>query len=221
MSMAAANERWWANSYLHMEAEGYQYDRRISGWSKIPDPNPDPLKRNPRGVFARNGGLMVKRRLTLAEDNVMYRFAAARFGKKGARGAEHLLPLLNSPWWMEENRMFLLLSRARQAGVGLVEMARRQLALPQEWTDADVIVRVHIKAGILLAAHAGPGLTAEGGGERRIIAPEAPHLLIDQIYIPGLGRHPALGSAGQCNASAWFEPNTAVAFDPNVRGLNP
>ncbi|WP_338665422.1 hypothetical protein VQH23_09635 [Pararoseomonas sp. SCSIO 73927] len=220
--MAAANERWWANSFLRMEAEGYQYDRGRGDWAKIEDPNPDPLKRNPRGLFARNGGLMVKRRLVLAQDNVMYRFAALAYARRGVwTKAERLAPLLNSPWWMEEDRMFLLLSRARQAGVGLVEMARRQLALPQEWTDADVIVRVRIRPGILLAAHAGPGLTAEGGGERRVIAPEAPHLLIDQLYVPGLGRHPALGSAGAGNAAAWFDAGTAVAFDPNIRGLNP
>ncbi|WP_376097869.1 hypothetical protein ACE7GA_07535 [Roseomonas sp. CCTCC AB2023176] len=215
----AANERWYANSWLWMEAEGYQYDRGTGDWQVVADPNPDPARRNPRGVLARTGGLIARRRVNLAQDNVMFRFAARRY--LGASGPP-LLPLLNSPWWMEEDRMVLLLSRARGAGVGLVEMARRQLALPTAWTDADIIVRVNLRPGTLLAALAGPGLTAEGGGERRIIAQEAPHLLIDQLYIPGLGRHPALArGTGEANAAAWFDAASATAFDPNHRGLNP
>lgn len=215
----AANERWYANSWLWMEAEGYQYDRGTGDWQIVPDPNPDPARRNPRGVFARTGGLMAKRRVELGEDKVMWRFAARRY--LGTSGAP-LLPLLNSPWWMEEDRVRLLLDRARTAGVGFVEMARRQLALPAAWTDADILVRVNIRPGIVLAALAGPGLTAEGGGERRIVASEAPHLFLDQLYVPGVGRHAALArGAGEANASAWFDSATARSYDPNHRGLNP
>jgi hypothetical protein len=122
---------------------------------------------------------------------------------------------------MNDDRMMLLLDRARTAGVKLVEMARRQLALPTAWTDADIIVRARLKPGIVVAAHAGPGITAEGGGERFTIATEVPHLFMDQLYIPGLGRHPALKGAGEANARAWFDLGTATAFDPNARGLNP
>jgi hypothetical protein len=92
-----------------------------------------------------------------------------------------------------EDRMRLLLDRARTAGVRLSEMARRQLALPiaDGWTDADIIVSVHIRPRILIAAHAGPGRTAAAGDDLRIIAPESPHLFMDQLYVPGLGNRAA------------------------------
>jgi len=211
------NERWWQESATKAEAEGYQVQRDGSLLMQ-PDDNPDPARRNPAGIFVRNGGLIAMRRVLLARDNMLYRFAARKYRGQGP-GA--LMPLLNSPWWMEEDRMVLLLTRAREAAVPLVEMARRQLALPADWTDCDILVRVRPKDGVLLAAHAGPGRTAESGGERRIIAREAPHLFMDQLYIPGLGRLSALGGAGPANAETWFDATTVAAFDPMARGLNP
>ena len=213
----AVNYSWFANAALAMEAEGYQFDR-AGAVQTMPDTNPDPARRNPNPIVARNGGLIAKRRVELAEDNRLFRFAARKY--LGAGGAA-LEPLLNSPWWMEEDRMVLLLDRARTAGVGLIEMARRQLALPADWTDCDIIVAVRPRAGLVLAAHAGPGLTAESGGERRIIAHEAPHLFMDQMYIPGLGRHPVLAGQGVANAAAWLEAARATSFDPAARGFNP
>lgn len=218
MTRPATNESFWKLGATKAEAEGCQL--QADGTPTIvPDDNPDPARRNPAGVLDRNGGLIAMRRVILAEDNMLYRFADSRW--KGA-GPEALLPLLNSPWWMEEDRMVLLLSRARTAGVPLVEMARRQLALPVDWTGCDILVRVRPKPGVTLAAHAGPGRTAAGGsGDRRIIAREVPHLFMDQLYIPGLGRLKALNGAGPANVAAWFDTRTARAFDPNARGLNP
>ena len=213
----AINDPWWLNAGLAMEAEGYQFDR-AGAVQTVADPNPDPARRSALPIVLRNGGLIRKRRVELAEDNRMFRFAARRYLGLGAPG---LLPLLNSPWWMEEERMVLLLGRAREAGVPLVEMARRQLALPADWTDCDIIVSVRPLPGILLAAHAGPGLTAESSGERRIIAHEAPHLFMDQLYVPGLGRHPALAGQGAANAAAWFQSARATSYDPAARGFNP
>lgn len=212
----AANETWWRDSTLRLEAEGYQWRDASHGPRRtlVTEPDPDA----PRGfVFARTGGLMVKRRLQLQED-MLYRFAAKKYLGSGAHA---LVPLLNSPWWMNDDRMVLLVSRAREARVPLVEIARRQLALPPAWTDCDIIVRARLRPGILLAAHAGPGITAEGGGQRFTVAHEAPHLFMDQIYLPGLGRHHALGGAGDGNARAWFDLATARSFDPAARGLNP
>ncbi|UFN50194.1 hypothetical protein LPC08_06095 [Roseomonas sp. OT10] len=215
---AAANEAWYRDSNCRLEAEGYQWRDASHGRGKRLATLPDPDA--PKGyVFARTGGLIAKRRVLLAEDNLLYRFAARRYLGQGAPGLE---PLLNSPWWMEEDRMLLLLDRARTAGSPLAEMARNQLALPVAWTDCDIIVRVRLRPGILLAAHAGPGITAQGApGDRRVVATEAPHLFMDQLYIPGLGRLFSLGGAGQHNVTAWLDTATARAFDPNARGFNP
>ncbi|MBL6076434.1 hypothetical protein JMJ56_00370 [Belnapia sp. T18] len=217
MPATPVNEDWYRNSTLRMEAEGYQWRNASHGPRKTLASDPDP---DAPGGFAyqRNGGLIAKRCVLLAEDNMLYRFAARRYL---GTGGQALLPLLNSPWWMEEDRMVLLLSRARTAGITLIEAARRQLALPPAWTDCDIIVRVRPKPGILIAAHAGPGVTAEGGGQRFVVAREAPHLFIDQLYIPGLGRHFALDGTGEASAAAWFDLRTAASFDPAARGLNP
>jgi hypothetical protein len=213
---SASNEHYWRDSALRQEAEGYQWRNASHGRGKTLDTSPDPNA--PGGyVVNRTGGLIVKRRVMLQED-MLYRFAAKRYLGKGP---DALVPLLNSPWWMNDDRMMLLLGRARTAGVPLVEMARRQLALPPAWTDCDIIVRARLRPGMLIAAHAGPGRTAEGGGQRFVVAPEAPHLLIDQLYVPGLGRHFALHGVGEANARSWFDLATAVSFDPALRGLNP
>ncbi|MBX6372643.1 MAG: hypothetical protein IRZ13_00225 [Acetobacteraceae bacterium] len=217
MPAATVNEAYFKDSNTWLEAQGYQWRNASHGRGKtlVTEPDADA----PKGFrYARTGGLVIRRRVTLAEDNRMFRFAARRYIGSGAPGLE---PLLNSPWWMEEDRMVLLLGRARTAGVPLVEMARRQLALPAAWTDCDVLVSVRIRPGVLIGAFAGPGITATAGDERRIVAPEAPHLFIDQLYIPGLGRLFSLNGAGQSNASAWFDTASARAFDPAARGLNP
>jgi hypothetical protein len=217
--VTTANERYWLDGRCKGEAEGYQYN--TDGTERIiPDDNPDPAKRNPRGIFDRNGGLVAMRRVNLSDDNLMFRFAAKKY--LGA-GPDALLPLLNSPWWMEEDRMVLLLSRARSGfGTRLVDAARTQLALPQEWSDADILVSVRIRRGIVLAAHAGPGRTVDvAGGRFTIPRGEAPHLFIDQLYIPGLGSPGGSRAAGVANASAWFDTATARSFDPNARGFNP
>lgn len=213
---SASNEHFWRDGALRQEAEGYQWRNASHGRGKTLDTRADPDA--PKGfVFHRTGGLVVKRRVELQED-MLYRFAAKKYVGSGANA---LVPLLNSPWWMNDDRMLLLLGRARGAGVPLVEMARRQLALPPAWTDCDIIVRARLRPGVLIAAHAGPGRTAEANGDSYTIAPEAPHLLIDQLYIPGLGRHFALNGAGDAHARAWFDLSTATSFDPALRGLNP
>lgn len=215
----AINETYWRDSRLKAEAEGYQFNRDGSP-SMIADDNPDPAKRNPLGLFDRNGGLVAMRRVELAEDNMMYRFAT----KKYLNSDPALLKTaLNSPWWMEEDRMFLLLSRARSAGIKLIDAARTQLALPIEWSDADILVRARPKPGTLLAAHAGPGRTVNVPNTGRYTIPggEAPHLFIDQLYVPGLGSLQGDRAKGQANADAWFDLSTLRAFDPAARGLNP
>ncbi len=213
--VTAVNEAEFLNSWLQAEAEGFQYDRAAGALRRIADPNPDQAQRNPRGVFDRTGGLFYRRRVNLGNDTRLYRFAAKKFL---GTGAQPLLPLLNSPWWIERERLYLLGWRAREARRGLVEMARDQLALPPDWTDADILVAVTIRPGIAVAAYAGPGLTAQGATERRVIAHEAPHLFLEQLYVPGLGRHPALGkpwgAAGERNAATWFDLATASSFDP-------
>ncbi|MBR0657344.1 hypothetical protein [Plastoroseomonas arctica] len=214
----AINESYWIDKRLRDEAEGYQFN--TDGSSRmIADPNPNAAMRNPLGLFDRNGGLVISRRVELAEDNLMFRFAAKKY--LGGDPAT-LKTLLNSPWWMEEDRMRLLLDRARTAGAGLIQMARNQLALPVEWTDCDIIVSARIKPGVLLAAHAGPGRTVSvASGRYTIPGREAPHLHIDQIYLPGLGPQGGNRAKGMANAEAWFDLATLRSYDPAARGFNP
>lgn len=214
----ATNEAYWRDSRLKAEAEGYQF-AGDGAPRMIPDPNPNLLQRNPLGLFARNGGLVAMRRVELAADTMMYRFAARRYLNGDM---SQLKTLLNSPWWMEEDRMVLLLSRARGAGRRLVDTARDQLALPVEWTDCDILVRARPRPRILLAAFAGPGRTVEvASGRYTMPGREAPHLFIDQLYVPGLGAIGGDRARGQANADAWFDPATLGALDPAARGFNP
>lgn len=212
----AVNEPWCTNSTLRQEAEGYQWRNAGHGPRRTLVTALDP---NAPGGFhyVRTGGLVIKRRLVLQND-MLYRFAARRYL---GTGPQALLPLLNSPWWMNDDRMALLLSRARSSGSRLIDIARRQLALPEDWTDCDIIVRARLNRSTVLAAHAGPGRTASSGGSTYTIAHEAPHLFMDQIYLPGLGRHPALVGSGERNARLWFDLTTAQSFDPKARGFNP
>ncbi|HEV7456029.1 MAG TPA: hypothetical protein VGN96_04575 [Roseococcus sp.] len=211
------NEAYFGNSRLRAEMEGFQFSDDGSPVIAS-DPNPDPSRRNPAGVFARNGGMVAVRRVTYYQGDLMMRFASP-----GRMPAGHGAPdLLNSPWWIEQDRMVLLITRAREAAVPLVEMARRQLALPQTFTDADQIVAVRPRAGLLLGAWAGRGLTAEGAGERRIVAGgEAPHLHMEQLYIPGLGPMGGGYAEGRRNAEAWFDLGTFKTYDPNAPGFRP
>ena len=214
----AANESWWLDSQCKGEAEGYQFGPDGAP-VMIPDDNPNVAERNPNGIYDRNGGLVAMRRVELASDNMMYRFAAKRF--LGGDMAK-LRTLLNSPWWMEEDRMVLLLSRARTAGSRLIDIGRNQLALPPEWSDADILVRARWKKGIVIAAYAGPGRTVIVGGGRYVIPRgEAPHLFMDQLYVPGLGSLKGDRAKGQANADAWFDLSTLTSFDPAARGFNP
>jgi hypothetical protein len=215
----AINETYWLDSRLKAEAEGFQFKNSGRPRTIL---NEDPIlsqQQKLRYIHVRNGGLVAKRRVELAEDNMMYRFAHKAYLK----GDPALLKTaLNSPWWMEEDRMVLLLGRARTAGVPLIQMARNQLALPEEWTGADIIVRARPKPGILLAAHAGPGRTVDvASGRYTVPGGEAPHLFIDQLYVPGLGTIEGSRSTGQANADAWFDLSTLRSFDPAAKGLNP
>lgn len=124
---------------------------------------------------------------------------------------------MNSPWWLTIDRFFLLLDRARTAGVPLVEMVRRQLAVPEEWSSCDTIIRARPKPGVTLAAFAGPGLTAIAGDERRIIAPEAKTLWMEQLYIPGLGRMPWLLRRPPNMAVRWID--FEKSFDATAKGF--
>jgi len=218
----AVNDVYFSNSWLLAEAEGYQFDRASNALRMIPDPNPDPAKRNPLGLYDRTGGLVYRRRVELGAGDRLYRLGAKKY--KGT-GPDALVSLLNSPWWLDRERLYLLGWRAREAARPLSEMSRDQLALPVEWTDADIIVSVALRPGITIAAFAGPGTTAQAGTDRRVIAPEAPHLRLDQLYIPGLGRHPEIArisgraNSGEANVAAWFDVAGASSFEPPEKAI--
>lgn len=215
----AANEVQLNDSNARLEAEGYQWRDAAHGERRTLVTSPD--AHAPGGfIFVRNGGMERLRHLTLYEGDRLIRFSVHRRRGVALRDEDHL----NSPWWLTEDRFYLLLDRARTAGVGLVEMARRQLALPADWTDADVLVAARPQPGILLAAYAGPGRTAEAGKERRIIARDYdPHFaavhFIEQIYIPGLGRHAWRHAPPPNAATLWLRFERL--YDPNARGFDP
>jgi hypothetical protein len=185
---SAANEDFYADPNCVQEARGFQWRTASHGRPPTLRSIADPAARG-GFYYERNGGLIIKRRVDLSDDTALVRFAGALGSDGKARSTDDQL---NSPWWLTIDRFFLLLDRARTAGVPLVEMARRQLAIPTDWPTCDVIIRARPKPGLLLAAYVGPGLTAEVGNERRIIATEARILWMEQLYIPGLGRMPWL-----------------------------
>jgi hypothetical protein len=209
----AANEDFYVNSDCVQEAGGFQWRNashdRPPTLRSIPDP-----KALGGFYYDRNGGLIIKRRVVISDDTALVRFAGRLDRNGNVRSPDDQL---NSPWWLTIDRFFLLLDRARTAGVPLVEMARRQLAIPADWSNCDTIVRARPKAGLLLASFAGPGLTASAGNDRRIIATEAKTLWMEQLYIPGLGRMPWLVKAPPNTARLWI--NYERSFDATARGF--
>lgn len=210
----AVNEAWYVDSNCLLEARGFQWRTASHGRGRILRTISD---QSAHAGFRheRNGGLIVTRRVQLANDTDLIRFAASVDDDGIPRTPAQQI---NSPWWLDKDRFVLLLMRAREAGVSLVEMARRQLAIPLDWSSCDTIVRARIKPGIELAAYAGPGLTAETAGDRRIIATEAKTLWMEQLYVPGLGRMPWLTKAPGNNAFVWID--YLKSYDATARGFS-
>jgi hypothetical protein len=197
---AAVNDNFFADSNCMREAAGFQWRVASHDRSPIMRTIPDPAARGGY-YYERNGGINYQRRVWLSDDTTLIRFVRSvdRYGKKRTPD-----DMINSPWWLTKDRLVLLLDRARTAFVPLVEMVRRQLAVPEEWNTCDTIVQATPRPGITLASYAGPGLTATAGDERRIIASEAKTLWMDQLYVPGLGRMPWLAKPPPNNAVQWI-----------------
>jgi hypothetical protein len=210
---STVNEAFYTDSNCYQEAGGFQWRVASHDRSPILRSVPDPAARG-GFYYERNGGINFQRRVLLSDDTALIRFVRAEghYGKKRTTDE-----LMNSPWWLTIDRFFLLLDRARTAGVPLVEMVRRQLAVPEEWSTCDTIIRARPKPGVTLAAFAGPGLTAIAGDERRIIAPEAKTLWMEQLYIPGLGRMPWLARRPPNVAVRWIDYERS--FDATAKGF--
>jgi hypothetical protein len=196
----AANEQDFADRRCREEANGAQWRDASHGRGRIIDSVPDASPDNPRHVLFRyNGGLVYRRRSEFDVGDRLVRFSTEkdRYGRRRTP-EEHL----NSPWWMNDARFLDLWKRARSAEVGLIEMARRQLAIPEDWSACDVLVVATPR--VMLAAYSGPGRTAVAEDDRRIIATEAPGLWIDQLYVPGLGRKPWLAQPPANIAPDWL-----------------
>jgi hypothetical protein len=210
----AANEDFYTNADCVQEARGFQWRNASHDRPPTLRSIPDPAARG-GFYYDQNGGLIIKRRVELSDDTALVRFA----GKLDREGRERQPDAqLNSPWWLTIDRFFLLLDRARTAGVPLVEMARRQLAIPVDWSTCDTIVRARVRPGLVLAAYAGPGLTASANQERRIIATEAKTLWMEQLYIPGLGRMPWLRQPPPNAARLWIDYERS--YDATARGFS-
>lgn len=196
----AANEADFKDPNCHDEARGAQWMRSEDGLPPTLEIVADDDPGNKwHFYYKRNGGLFFQRRAEFDQSDRLVRFASAT-SRSGRALSE--VDLINSPWWMNDARFVDLWNRARQAGVGLAEMARRQLAIPTDWSTCELLVVAIPK--VPLAAYSGPGLTADASGERRIIATEAPGLWIDQLYIPGLGRKPWLAAPPPNVAAQWL-----------------
>lgn len=217
--MRVSNEHQYLDSNARLEAEGYQWRNAQHGPRRTLLTSPD--QKAPGGfVYERNGGLVVMRRVLLGAGDRLVRFSTRVRNSSEVRNEDHL----NSPWWMSEDHFRLLLSRARSAAARLVETARRQLAIPDDWSPADIMVTARVRDKVTLAAHAGPGQTAVAGADRRVIANDyAPYYAadhyMDQLYIPGLGRHPWLPDSPPNGAPLWLAFERT--FDPNAPGWNP
>jgi hypothetical protein len=187
--LMAANEADFNDPNCLDEASGQQWGRVRQDGTRRPVMIPDLHSGNKLPFYiAHNGGLIFRHRAEFYEGDRLVRFASQMDRSGRVLTTDELL---NSPWWMNDARFVDLMNRARTAGVGVVEMARRQLAIPEDWSTCEQLIVA--QPLVLLAAYAGPGRTADAGDERRVIATEAAGLWIDQLYIPGLGQKPWRG----------------------------
>lgn len=197
----AANEADFDDPKCQEEAMGFQWEGSVGGQSPMPKVKADSDPANARHFyFERNGGLFFERRAEFAAGETLVRFSSLTDWHGRTKNQEDHL---DSPWWLNDARFIDLVNRGRAIGVPLLEMARRQLALPAAWSAGEVVLVVASPL-VLLAAYSGRGLTAEVKDHRRIIAPEAPGLWIDQLYIPGLGRQPWLAHPRPSRALTWL-----------------
>lgn len=201
---AVVNEREFIDSNALLEASGFQW-RDASHGRRTRRTGADAAAQGGY-YFERNGGLVAKRRVELYRGDLLVRFAASMRNGRRLSNTE----LMDSAWWMNDDRLALLASRALESGTPLVEKARQQLALPADWSDADILVFARPREGVTLAAYAGPGQTAAAGKENRIIPNDMGAYVggtfyIDQLYVPGLGRRPWLVTPPPSPVAAWLE----------------
>ncbi len=163
--------------------------------------------RDPKSPF--NGGLQVEGRTHLDRSDRLVRFVPMSI----TRDKQQINALLNSPWWLNEDRFALLVTRARSMGVSVQDTARQQLALPDRFNAAVGLIAARPKAGVLLAAYRGRGrMLYDANGDREYGFPTdvatkygAVHWT-DQLYVPGLGRMPWLATPpATSNADQWLE----------------
>ncbi len=193
----AVNEADFDDPNCQLEAEGMQWEGEPPRLRTASDNDPS----NRRGYYyVRNGGLFWQRRAEFYDGDTLVRFSSRLDWRGQVKNQEEHM---NSPWWLNNARFQDLMGRARDVGVPLLEMARRQLAIPQGWNSGDYLVVARPR--VLLAAYSGHGLTAEAKGDRRIIASEAPGLWINQLYVPGLGRQPWLALPRPPRALSWLQ----------------
>jgi hypothetical protein len=130
------------------------------------------------GQAVGTGGILSPQPTRLAAGQYYYRFASSA----SPRAAQ-----LGGGWWIEFEALTQLRHFAQANGYTLREAARLMLALPYAWTRVDLLLRALLVAPLRAWTGAGkPVLAPAGGADRGTRWIPTQHIVVRQLYVPGL-----------------------------------
>lgn len=130
------------------------------------------------GQAVGTGGIQMPQATRVPTGQYYYRFASSASSRHAQRG---------SGWWLDFENFSIIRRFAGEHGYTLRDAARLMLALPYAWTRVDLQLRALLREP--LRAYTGAGKPAQGadsGADRGTRWIPTPHLVVRQLYIPGL-----------------------------------
>ncbi len=131
------------------------------------------------GQAVGTGGIVNPQATRMPAGHYYYRFASSN----------SLPSQVGGGWWVDFENFALIRRFADQNGYRVREAARLMLALPYAWTSVDRLVRALLLQP--LRAWTGRGKTAQappGGADRGTRWIPTQHIVVRQLYVPGLAR---------------------------------
>jgi hypothetical protein len=141
------------------------------------------------------GGILSPQPTRLQAGSYYYRFASTASPKAAQLGGG---------WWIDYEAFRAIEHFATNNGYRLKDAARLMLALPYDWTKADMLVRARLQ--LPLRAYTGVGKPADtkpGGADTGTKWIPTQHIKLRQLYIPGLF---VRGRAQQLYETAFAQP---------------
>lgn len=131
------------------------------------------------GQTVGTGGIVNPQPTRIPAGQYYYRFASSASPQAQVGGG----------WWIDFENFALIRNFASQNGYTVREAARLMLALPYAWTRVDRLVRALLEQP--LRAWTGAGKVAQapaGGADRGTRWIPTQHIVVRQLYVPGLAR---------------------------------